>query len=259
MTRRGAAAILTAMDNGLFKRGGRSGTTRRTGVAIAVAATLLMILPGAAFAGYVNYPSFARTGGLQLNGDAHVVGGALRLTDDYGAASSAFTVPSAIDTTQPLHSSFSFWLQDDGGGKADGFTFTIQNDSQGENAVGAGGGSLGYTGYNGPPVSIPPITNSVAVAFNIYGGDDIEILKGGDRNAPVEGPQFTSFFGSVHYAWVDYTPKKKKLKVYVAETNTKPSSPVAQAKVDLKKAIGGASAHAGFTGGTGGEYAIQDI
>ena len=232
-------------------------------VAMGLAVALLLVLPAAAFAGYINYPNFKRTSGLQLNGTAHVVGGdAVRLTDDYGQAASMFTVPSAIDATQPLHTSFTFSLQDDGGGQADGLTFAIQRDPQGEHALGASGGGLGYAGYDDPfdPFPpIPPITKSVAVAFNIYGTDDVSVLKNGDRSSPAVDPVPTDLFGVVQHAWVDYSPSKQKLKVYVDDTDQKPSAPTTQGKINLKSILGGASARAGFTAGTGGEYAIQDI
>ena len=107
---------------------GTSRAGRGMAVAMGLAAALLLALPAAAFAGYINYPDFKRTSGLELNGTAHVVGDAVRLTDDYGQAASVFTVPSAIDATQPFHASFTFSLQDDGGGQADGFTFAVQRE-----------------------------------------------------------------------------------------------------------------------------------
>jgi hypothetical protein len=50
--------------------------SRNHGVALGFALAFLMLAPGVALAGYINYPTFKRTGGLELNGDAATTVGA---------------------------------------------------------------------------------------------------------------------------------------------------------------------------------------
>jgi hypothetical protein len=233
----------------------------RAGIAALAGACLcLLVVPAVSSAGYVNYPNFNHTGGLDMNGFAHVAdGGLLRLTDGTDQTSSVFTGPQAIDTTQTMKTSFRFSQYDGSGNPGDGFTFAIHRDPRGKDAIGEGGGSLGYGGDD-------EITNSVAVEFDLYsddGGfplneDHIAILRNGDETDHL-APVAADIFGGDRYAWIDYSAKQKKLSVYLASTSTKPSSPTTSAKVNIAKTVGGKTAHAGFTGATGGEWVTQDI
>ena len=210
----------------------------------------LMSVPAVSSAGYVNYPNFQSTGGLSLNGSAHVTDtGELRLTEHFGEAGSVFTQPEVIDAGQSIKSSFTFSLHDGGGDPGDGFTYAIQADDRQAFALGEGGGAMGYGG-------IGAIEDSVAVEFNAYGDDHVAILRdgGGDHLGTVPA----DIYGGLRYAWVDYSAKKKTLKVFVASTSTKPAAPIISQTVNLKKTVG-AEARAGFTGGTGGAFMVQDI
>ena len=228
--------------------------------ALAACAVGLALVPATAGAGYVNYPDFTRTGGLELNGSAKAADGSLRLTDSFDQAGSVFTKPNVIDATEPIRSSFEFHLHD---GTADGFTFTMQRDPRGSDALGEGGGAQGYG--NGAPDGI---VQSVAVEFDLYpdpliSDDHVAILTDGvtaDFNGAVQiAPVPADIFGGARFAWVDYKPKTKLLSVFVSSVPTKPATPTTSATVNLKKELGGAEARAGFTAGTGGEYAVQDI
>jgi Legume lectin domain len=233
----------------------------KAGIATLVVACLgLMLGPAFSSAGYVNYPNFDRTGGLDLNGSAGVTDtGVLRLTEGPGETASVFTAPQAIDTTQTMKTSFRFSQHDGSGNPGDGLTFAIQRDPRGEDALGEGGGSLGYGGDD-------QITDSVAVEFDLYsddGGfplfeDHVAILRNGDETDHL-APVATDIYGGERHVWIDYSKKNKKLSVYVASTSSKPSSPTTSAKVNLATTVGGPTAHAGFTGATGGESAVQDI
>ena len=69
-----------------------------------------------------------------------------------GAFQASFTYQMGAYTTSP----------------ADGFTFCLQNDPAGVNALGGGGGAFGYSDVENN--TTPYITNSVAVGFNLYNG-----------------------------------------------------------------------------------------
>ena len=85
---------------------------------------------------------FAGAGGLlTLNGSAQINGSNLELTDGgFGEASSAYSnTPGYVGS---FSTSFNFQITPGTNPTADGFTFTIQGD--GTNALGQGGGGLGY-------------------------------------------------------------------------------------------------------------------
>jgi hypothetical protein len=232
----------------------------RAVVGVAACAAALGLLPATAWAGYVNYPDFSRTDGLRLNGSASAVDDMLRLTYDLGQAGSAFTKPAVIDPTQPIRASFEFHLHY---GAADGMTFAIQRDPRGASALGGAGAAHGYG--DGSPDGI---RRSVAVEFDLWPDtsifeDHVAILTDGvtqnDFGDPVQlAPVAADIHGGTRFAWVEYKPKTKNLSVFLSSSTTQPKTPITSATVNLRKKLGG-SGRAGFTAGTGGEFAIQDI
>jgi hypothetical protein len=238
---------------------GSSNRARAGFGALLIAGIGLMCVPAGSSAGYVNYPDFHSTGGLTFNGDAEVSDtNALRLTAGFGQVGGVFTEPEVIDAGEPIKSSFTFSLHDGGGDPGDGFTYVIQADNRDDFALGEGGGGMGYGG-------VGAISDSVAVEFNTYGDgpgpqnvDHVSILRDGNV-ADHMGAVAADIYGSARYAWVDYSAKKRNLKVFLASTSTKPAAPITSAKVNLKKTLGASEARAGFTGGTGGAFMVQDI
>jgi Chitobiase/beta-hexosaminidase C-terminal domain/Legume lectin domain/Immunoglobulin domain len=196
--------------------------------------------------------------GLTLNGGAAISGTRLRLTDGgTGEARSAFfTSPVNV---QSFTNDFNFQLTN---ANADGFTFTIQGNSS--TALGASGGALGYgqssTGTGG-------IGNSVAVGFQLYStvlGNKAVSLTGSWTNgaSPASTPG-TSTTGaginlhsgdlmSVHMTYDDAT-----LTWTITDSSTGKSFTQSVA-IDIP-ALTGNTAYVGFTGGTGGLTATQDI
>ena len=127
----------------------------------------LLALPnGATFAGPLDLSGgfTGATSQLTLNGNANISGSNLDLTDGgYSEAGSAFS-NKAVDTAS-FQTSFDFQVEETYTYPlADGFTFTIQGNNP--QALGNGGGDLGYGG----------IGNSVAIKFDYYNnageGDD---------------------------------------------------------------------------------------
>ncbi|HEV7223314.1 MAG TPA: hypothetical protein VGN42_11480, partial [Pirellulales bacterium] len=111
----------------------------------AVAATMARVVVGDADQ-TINYPDFANTAGLTLNGRATQTGNALRLTDGglYEAGAAFFNAP--IDLTHSFQTQFTFEQHGGSNPPADGLAFVTQNSTSGAQALGRDGGDVGYGG-----------------------------------------------------------------------------------------------------------------
>jgi hypothetical protein len=200
---------------------------------------------------------FAGEPTLTLNGGATISGTRLRLTDGGGTeARSAFF--GAQINVQSFTNDFSFQLTSP---NADGITFAIQNNAA--NAVGPSGGGLGY----GPDTPTGPtgIPKSVAVKFDLY-------------NNAGEGTNSTGWYtngASPTVPATDLTPSGVNLHsgdvmnvhmtydgTTLTWTVTDPTAGktfTTSAKVNIPSVAGGNTAFVGFTGGTGGLTATQEI
>ena len=205
----------------------------------------------------VNFSGGFTSTGLRLNGAA-INGTRLRITDGgTGQARSAY-----FSTPVDVHAfvnDFTFQLTN---ATADGFTFTVQNSAV--TAVGGSGGGLGY-GPSNPGGTTGGIAKSVAVKFDLF-------------NSAGEGNNSTGLFTNGAFPGIpasDLTPSGVNLHsgdiftvhmTYdggtlawtVTDTNTG-SSFSTSAPVNIPAVVGAPTAFIGFTGGTGGLTAIQDI
>ena len=197
----------------------------------------------------INYSAGFNSSGLALNGHAAVNNSRLRLTDG-GEGESASAWYSTPVNVQDFTQDFSFQLTNP---NADGMTFTIQN--VGTTALGGTGGWLGYA----------PIASSVAVKFDLY-------------NNAGEGYDSTGLYvnGAVPYVpALDMSSSGVNLhsgdifNVHMVYGGTTLSMQITDATtlatfgtswtIDIPGTIGTSTAYAGFTGGTGGETATQDV
>jgi alpha-L-arabinofuranosidase len=192
---------------------------------------------------------FTSTSGLHLNGGAQITGGLLQLTDgrsmEARSAWSPIPVSVAAFTTD-----FTFQLLN---ATADGFTFTVQN--MGPTALGYEGGSLGYQG----------IGASVAVKFDLYnnggeGNDSTGIYEGGGSpTVPATDLSSTGInlhSGDTIHAHIAYDGAYLVLTL----TDTVTSASVIETyPVNIPQVISSGTAYVGFTAGSGGATAIQDI
>lgn len=124
-----------------------------TGLALALATPVLAQSP--------SFPDFSSTTNLVLNGSAVKSGNVLRLNPSLqGQAGSAW-----YSILQPVSNGFSttfkFQISNPSQPSADGIAFVIQNSDAGLQALGGGGGGIGYQG----------IDNSVAVEFDTYANE----------------------------------------------------------------------------------------
>jgi autotransporter-associated beta strand protein len=211
------------------------------------------------------FSDFSSVAGLTLTGNAQQAGSVLRLVPAApGQLGSAF-FNTPVATDQSFETQFQFFLHD--GSRADGFTFTVQNDPNGAKALGLGGGALGYA--RPAPGGIQP---SVAVEFDIFNNgplafffpnndqdnNHVGLLENGSIFELVSAMPSFSLYGSPLNAWIDYDAPTHRLEVFVDPGPVKPATPLLSATVDLASIVG-SSGLAGFTAATGGAFAAHDI
>lgn len=205
---------------------------------------------------------------------------------------------SALDNTvqgvDSFHTTFDFTYGNayagtpDNGPGADGFTFVLQNDPNAAMAVGNGGSDLGYRG----------IANSVAVKFDLWDNDDqpnggnnfyytaTGVYVNGDfpGDVPRINPSSTPVRINPSYEpTIDLTKNPdgstsgmdwhaNPNDIYhvdlnydgttLTETVTDKTKNITETQaylIDIPFFVGSHTAYAGFTGGTGGRQAEQDI
>jgi fibronectin type 3 domain-containing protein len=209
---------------------------------------------------------FAAATGLTLNGTAKINGSNLQLTDTTAnnEAGSAFS-SSAVGVGK-FTTTFSF-QSDANPTSADGFAFVIQ--SVGATVLGPSGGGLGY----GPdaPGGAAGIGSSIAVKFDLYnnageGLDSTGLFTNGQSPttggiAPSSGSLDFSGTLDLHSGHVFTTTVSydgTTLTVKTTDTTTNASATQTYL-VNIPGIVGGSSAFVGFTGGTGGLLANQNI
>jgi serine/threonine protein kinase len=208
-------------------------------------------LSNTAWASFFSAQGFTPTG-LVLNGGAAVVDKALRLTDAGGNEARSAFYQTAMDV-RSFTTQFRFKISP--GATADGFTFCIRN---GEPAsVGAPAGGLGYQG----------LTKSAAVKFDLYNNDgegpnSTGLYLNGDKPTNAGAIDLTPsgidlHSGRSYETTIDYKDKKLTLTIVDVQDMAKRFSHTFD--VDVPATVSGATAHIGFTGGTGGASATQDI
>ena len=212
-------------------------------------------------------------GDLTLNGTAKLVTGphgakTLSLTTaQIGQDGSAFTTTIIpFDSRYRFETFFQFAMTDPGGiGAADGIAFVLQ--TEGPNALGAAGGSLGYAG----------IKPSVGVEFDTFynsgldlNGNQVAILKNGNvagiaaiapygetNCQPPTGVFGCMGNGDIWSVWIDYDGTN--LNVAIADQSlTRPANLISY-PINIPKLLGQNSAYAGFTSATGNGVENHEI
>jgi hypothetical protein len=203
--------------------------------------------------GGIGFGSGFGTGSMALNGNAVITGTALSLTTTNGTfqASSAW-YPTAVNI-QNFTTDFSFQTSA-GSPTADGFTFTLQNESK--TALGGAGGNLGY-GLTTTP--------SVAVKFDLYdnngeGADSTGLyLNGASPTTPavdMTGSGIDLHSGDIFRVHMTYDGTN--LAMTITDATTAASFSMSW-PVSIPSTVGGNTAFAGFTGATGGYTSNQNI
>jgi hypothetical protein len=206
---------------------------------------------------YVNYAAGFSTNGTAFNGSTKLNGTRLQLTDGGAneAASAWYTTPVNV---QSFTSDFSFQLTNPNG---DGFAFVIQN--AGTTALGPLGGGLGY----GPdtPGGTPGIPTSIALKFDLYnnageGANSTGLyMNGASPTTP-----FVTLGGGVNLHSGDpfnahVTYDGTTLMVTLTDVTTPSQTFTTSWTVNIPATVGANTAFVGFTAGTGGSTATQEV
>ncbi len=145
---------------------------------------------------------------------------------------------------------FDYQLNPPVGTPADGAVFVIQNDSRGVDALGDGGGSMGYRG----------IAESFALVFNIWWDHPISVSFA--ENGTWNDSQYEQIspidLRSTHaiHTSLDYDGTTVTLELEDAVTGDTFHT---THDVDIPSLVGGDTAYLGFTGATGGANSNQTI
>src|SRR6202035_3533978 len=198
---------------------------------------------------------------MALVGKSSLSGSRLRLTNGGTFQASAAWYPTKVNA-QSFSTDFDFQITaGNTAALADGFTFAMQGD--GTTQLGPAGGGLGY-GPNAPG-GTPGIAKSVAVKFDLYsnageGNNSTGLYTNG---ASPTTPATTLGGGvnlhspdifHVHMAYDGMT-----LTMTITDTANSASAFTNSWSVNIPSLVGGSTAYVGFTAGTGGYVAIQDI
>ncbi len=206
---------------------------------------------------YPNYLDFNDAIDLTLNGKAKLNGTKLELTDGgfHEAGSVFFNTLTKIKT---FHNSFSFVLTNP---KADGFTFVLQNTQL--SALGSNAGGLGY-GVDPGTGKGASIGKSVAIKFDIYPNSGTSKNSTGlYTNGGAPGGSQIDLTGKIdlhsgHTFNVAMLYDGTTLSVTITDATTNATATQTYT-IDIPGTVGSNSAYVGFTGGTGGLSATQDI
>ena len=211
----------------------------------------------------INFPSgFASgtAGVLTFNGGAAVSGNDLQLTNGGSNEARSVFSTSAVGISS-FSTAFSFQITA-GTNTADGFTFTIQG--VGNTALGPAGGGLGY----GPDTAggSGGIPNSVAVKFDLYsnngeGPDSTGLYTDGAAPTNIGSIDLSStginfHSGDVFQANLSYNGSTLTETLTDTQTNATVTETYT---VNIGQTVGSSTAYVGFTAGTGGLTATQDI
>jgi uncharacterized repeat protein (TIGR01451 family) len=194
-------------------------------------------------------------GQFSFNGTpAKIVGSNLQLTDGGANEAASIFALTPVNVAQ-FSTQFNFQLLAGTSPTADGITFTIQR--LGLNALGGSGGALGYA---------TTIINSVAVKFDLFnnageGPDSTGLYTNGAQPNAINSINLTGtgidlHSGHIFNAAMIYDGTT--LKVTITDTVTMAAATQSY-PVNIPTIVGASTAFVGFTGGTGGLTAIQNV
>ncbi len=207
--------------------------------------------------GAVNFGSGFQAA-LAYMGSAKLSGSRLQLTDGGTSEFGAVWYTTAVNV-QSFTQDFSFQLTNPRG---DGMTFVIQNGG-GTTAIGPGGAGLGYGASS--PQGFPGIPNSVAIKFDLYSnfgeGNDSTGLYTDGASPTIPALDMTSSGVNLHSGNVfnvHMTYDGATLSMTITDSVTHQTFSKSW-PINIPATVGAPTAFIGFTGGSGGVTAIQEI
>ncbi len=215
----------------------------------AYVAGTLTVTPSGGQCSVIDYSKGFPSNGLSLNGTAKVTNGLLQLTDGRQSERASAYFATRVPTTA-FDTEFTFQLVD---AVSDGFTFIIQG--VGPQALGVGGGGLGYQG----------IGNSIALKFDLHnnageGPDSTGLYLNGEPPTypaiPLAGYGIDLHSGHVFAMHLHYEDAMTTFQLTDTLTGAVWS---VEAPGDAAEFLGSDTAYFGFTAGTGAGTATQNI
>lgn len=207
---------------------------------------------------------------FQLNENAALNGQSIVITQDTGNQRGSVMYRTPFSATDDFHIKMEVKITTDTSyTPADGMTFVMHNAPAGAGAIGDPGGGIGYQG----------IPDSVVVEFDTYvngwdpGGPHIAITRNGnaDHNSPTNSglptpvlfsdltPAVDPVGGLPFFIWIDYAAAATKLEVFVAQTDSKPTTAaLSTTGINLATSLG-STFFMGFTGSTGGAWSKHEF
>ena len=223
----------------------------------AIAQSVITINSGSGAAA-INFGAGFANAGMQFNGHTKLNGTRLQLTDtgvQNEVASAFWTTPVNV---QSFTNDFTFQLTTP---TADGMTFTIQN--TGITAIGPSGGGLGY----GPDSvgGAAGIGKSVAVKFDLYsnageGTNSTGLYTNGaspTTPATTIGGGVSLRSGDILKAHITYDGAT--LTLTITDTTNSAETFTTSWPINIPATVGANTAFVGFTAGTGGSTATQEV
>jgi len=140
---------------------------------VALAGLLVTLAATPLLAQSPSFPDFSSTTNLVLNGTAVKSGNVLRLNPSLQSQAGSAWYSVLQPVSNGFSTTFKFQISNASQPSADGVAFVIQNSNAGLQALGGGGGGIGYQG----------IDNSVAVEFDTY-ANEFDPEWDGTGNAP---------------------------------------------------------------------------
>ena len=189
----------------------------------------------------VDYNNFADVSQLKLNGDATQAEGTLRITanERHQQGSVFYDEPIQVKDDTSFSTQFQFKI-DGGTDGASGFSFILQNDRQGDYAIGTSIQQSLAIEFDTFQNVNDPNNNHISILIN---GDSGDVLVNADSSFDLNG-------GEILNAWIDYDGSSNQLQVFLSDTATKSQTPTLSVTADLSDIVGD-RARIGFGARTG--------